>query len=124
MGLKEPCRRCGDGSCRGRSELRKRVGLKGMTRIDDDLLNELRNLRCEICGHSPPSQVHHLMSRGMGGGSRVDHPLNLISVCGYCHAAIHNGKILGKVCMAVVALREGKTLDEMYDARWEWRKPT
>lgn len=42
---------------------------------------------CEICG-SPASENHHISSRGANGRA-IDKEFNLVSVCRYCHIAIH-----------------------------------
>lgn len=42
----------------------------------------------------------------MGGGGRVDHPLNLMSVCRLCHIDIHGGLYSQKELVGIVAERE------------------
>lgn len=41
---------------------------------------------CAICGDPRHLQIHHYVSRGRGG---CNHPMNLITLCPYCHAVIH-----------------------------------
>lgn len=59
---------------------------------------------CEYCGGRPPEgcQVHHIKSRGSGGGD-VDG--NLISLCAACHTATHAGRISRSRLRAIVATR-------------------
>ena len=44
--------------------------------VNESLLAYLRTLPCAFCGAAPPSQVHHVHCRGIGGGSRLDVWLN------------------------------------------------
>lgn len=44
----------------------------------------VRALPCCACGARPPSQPHHVKSRGAGGTWR-----DLVPLCGYCHLIIH-----------------------------------
>jgi HNH endonuclease len=39
---------------------------------------------CEVCG-ARCIDVHHIESRGMGGSSDKDHPVNLMGLCRECH---------------------------------------
>lgn len=41
---------------------------------------------CAICGNTNTIQIHHVTPRGHGGKNTMD---NLITVCGWCHAALH-----------------------------------
>ena len=41
---------------------------------------------CALCGDPRGLQIHHYRKRSLGG---VDHPMNLITLCPYCHAVIH-----------------------------------
>ena len=42
--------------------------------------------RVEPVCHGRAVEVHHVLTRGQGGGDHVD---NLLAVCGYCHEWIH-----------------------------------
>lgn len=57
---------------------------------------------CEYCGKYGAVQVHHIVSRGAGGG---DEPDNLISLCSGppndCHGRVHNGNILKAELQAI-----------------------
>ena len=46
----------------------------------------LQGYMCALCGDSRRLQIHHYVSRGRGG---CNHPMNLITLCPYCHAVIH-----------------------------------
>ena len=41
---------------------------------------------CALCGDPRTLQIHHYRKRSLGG---VDHPMNLITLCPYCHAVVH-----------------------------------
>lgn len=88
--------------------------------IDADLVNAVRAAargRCELCGRPCRSlEVHHLIPRGIGGGKRLDHPLNLIALGGpwdcACHHKAENGKIARDELVKRIAQRE-KVAPEM-----------
>ena len=42
--------------------------------------------RCALCDSTKYLQIHHLYPKSLGG---ANHPMNLITLCMYCHAAIH-----------------------------------
>lgn len=44
---------------------------------------------CALCGDPRTLQLHHYIPRARGG---ADHPMNLITLCPYCHNVVH-GKI-------------------------------
>lgn len=53
----------------------------------EDLLEYKRTHRsCECCGSNRALQVHHLKTRGSGGGDTVD---NLMVLCTLCHNKAH-----------------------------------
>jgi hypothetical protein len=66
-------------------------------------------LRCNRPAYGEP---HHIRTRGAGG---KDIRENLIHLCGYHHALVHGGNIDRHHLVEVVARREGKTVDEIYD---------
>ena len=41
---------------------------------------------CALCGDPRHLQIHHYRKRSLGG---TDHPMNLITVCAYCHGVLH-----------------------------------
>ena len=47
----------------------------------------------------------------MGGGSQLDIPENLLSLCYVCHDKAHRGVIPRFPLLCVIANREGKTPD-------------
>ena len=47
---------------------------------------------CALCGDRRGIQVHHLYKRSLGG---TDSPHNLITLCTYCHFAIHGEALEG-----------------------------
>lgn len=61
---------------------------------DPEFLSEIRKLRCFACGASPPSEAHHIRSRGAGGGD--DH-YNMLPLCSFHHTggkdAWHRGRL-------------------------------
>ncbi len=89
---------------------------------DEVLRSFAGNARCELCGKYGPVVGHHYwIRRGCGGGTRIDHPWNLIGLCstpGMCHDEIHRVSDL-PLCknklLTIVADREGvseKTIRE------------
>lgn len=73
------------------------------------LLDEMRATtpRCQWCGTKPPTDMHHLYQRGLGGGSHLDIRINLLALCRVCHGDAHAGVIDRDSLLAVVAAREG-----------------
>lgn len=41
---------------------------------------------CALCGATQYLQIHHYCKRSLGG---CDHPMNLITLCSYCHGVLH-----------------------------------
>lgn len=81
--------------------------------VDEALLAYFRQKPCEICGHPPPNEPHHVYCRGLGGGSRLDICLNLITLCGVFYGSGHHnemqhrGKAGREECCRIIAKREG-----------------
>lgn len=78
--------------------------------LNPNLLKRFREPgACAWCGrwcqHRHPH--HYFFRRGMGGGSQMDHPLNLASLCAVCHEDCHWGRVTKWDLLAVVAAREG-----------------
>ena len=46
---------------------------------------------CKDCGRTAVD-IHHIISRGMGGSARRDNPCNLVALCRACHDARHAGR--------------------------------
>jgi hypothetical protein len=85
-----------------------------MTRTDNRLLSDFRDRRpCEWCRQRVSDSVHHLWCRGMGGGSRLDVRINLISLCCWCHHDAQHGIIQRFDLLAIVAKRERTTQDRI-----------
>lgn len=79
---------------------------------DERCLKNFRGLRtCAWCGRWRQCDAAHLRRRGLGGGTRIDHPWNVCSLCSGmfgCHAAHHRDE-QPLLCdlEAIVAAREG-----------------
>lgn len=41
---------------------------------------------CALCGDPRSLQIHHYRHRSQGG---TNHPMNLITLCPYCHGVLH-----------------------------------
>lgn len=56
--------------------------------VNEPLLDYFRAKgSCEVCGQRENTlHPHHIKPRGHGGGSRLDAAVNLIALCGLCHA--------------------------------------
>lgn len=71
---------------------------------------------CEICKSGLPYaprteravDVHHIISRGMGGSTRLDVIDNLIGVCRSCHLFCHGpySEHWRQICQGIVAQRK------------------
>ena len=46
--------------------------------------------RCALCDSTKYLQIHHLYPKSLGG---ENHLMNLITLCMYCHAAIHGNAL-------------------------------
>ncbi len=49
-------------------------------------LQSIREMPCEICNAYPPNDVHHIVSRGAGGGDELT---NICALCRCHHVEIH-----------------------------------
>lgn len=79
---------------------------------DETLLAQFRIGPCEWCGKRGATEAHHIFTRGMGCGRRLDVRINLIGLCRVCHALTHNGAEPTKWdLLAIVARREGMVQD-------------
>lgn len=58
--------------------------------VDKKAIEEARKPYCQVCGRWGVVHVHHIKTRGSGGG---DVPENLISLCYECHTKAHAGKL-------------------------------
>lgn len=69
-----------------------------MSILAPDLLDSMRVPgRCEFCGCWCPNgrEASHTFTRGMGGGSQLDIPCNLTSLCGPWERACHQSHHMG-----------------------------
>jgi hypothetical protein len=106
--------------------------------VNHKLLKEFaRPGYCELCGKlCPVREGHHLQRRGHGGGFRLDVRINLISLgsslllpsgrckvyCS-CHRLVEAHLIEPARVVAVVALREGVTVENLGEVmRWFRRR--
>lgn len=84
--------------------------------IDPAALATPRSVTCEWCGLycRKPTERHHIVSRGMGGGSRLDIRENLIDLGGAfdcdCHGRAQAGKISKDSLFNTVAMAIDSTL--------------
>ncbi len=79
---------------------------------NDYLLEKFRRrLQCECCGKRGYVEAHHLWTRGMGGGGRLDININLIALCRFCHSEFHAGHVARGELLHIVARREHRTVD-------------
>jgi hypothetical protein len=92
--------------------------------INEELLAYFRGRElCELCGRQlVPGEFahpHHVHPRGLGGGSRLDVALNLLSVCWQCHGGgAHDGKKARQQGMEIIAYREGLAVEQVQQAIW------
>ncbi len=86
-----------------------------MILIDEAVLDLFRGPgQCEWCSEGCVTREphHYWIKRGHGGGSRLDHPWNLVALggafdCG-CHGAAHEGRSPTRLeLLGVAARREG-----------------
>lgn len=95
-----------------------------MKKIDNALLASFRaRTHCEVClAWVSPLEPHHILSRGMGGSSRMDIAENIIALCSNCHRLVHSGHVKRDILVKIVALRQGVTPDVIWERLWEMRR--
>jgi hypothetical protein len=108
-----------------------RADQEGQMRVEDEnLLDEFRQGGpCELCGrHFAAREPHHAFCRGMGGGTRADVRWNLVAVgpsgpggCG-CHDAAQSYRLPRRCVLAVIACREGLSIEEVERRVYELRR--
>ncbi len=78
---------------------------------------------CEICGRPNDGhfQAAHVLTRGMGGGSEVSHPWNLLGLCADCHQRQHTEGVSG-ILFGLVARRVGRPVEQIKQVVRELRK--
>ena len=67
-------------------------------------IGDARKPYCEYCGKCGQISVHHVKSRGSGGGDTSDNLVSLGELCG-CHTKAHNGQISKAELRAIIARR-------------------
>lgn len=75
--------------------------------------------RCAICGSPHRLDVHHIVSRGMGGSSRpeIEAPENKITICRSCHTEITEHRwdlVRDSSHLAVVSVATGEIIARRY----------
>lgn len=87
--------------------------------ISEAVLDRFRAVKkCQWCGreiNEGRAHPHHWRHRGMGGGSRLDIPENLIAVDWWCHQMMEARVIHPDAVLYVIALREKTTPDAIVD---------
>jgi hypothetical protein len=92
---------------------------------DDDLLAHFREQPCENCGRRPPNQAAHVMHGGRGDAFRIDLPINLLSLCLWCHGRNHSagrGHLTQSDMLKLVAKRTGFTEAVILGELWRLRR--
>ena len=98
--------------------------------INEDLLDQFRAAGpCEWCGKPcQRREPHHIFSRGLGGGGRLDIPCNLVALgssllweCA-CHQAAHAGSISRLQLLLVVGHRECCLASDIEEEVWRLRQ--
>ena len=65
--------------------------------------------RCAVCDATEGLQIHHIKPRGKGG---ANHPMNLVTLCWRCHAAVH-GSIMGDEYATAAGCEKGMTPEDV-----------
>ena len=87
-----------------------------MARIIDEAALDVVRMQgvCDICRAAfSPLHAHHVMARGSGSGSRLDHPLNLLGLDPTCHRLVHDGNIPRFAVWCCAAQRHGLTVNDL-----------
>ena len=90
--------------------------------VDHALLERIGSSRvCEYCGSRlrHKAEVNHIIGRGLGGGHRMDVPLNCLAMgspwdCG-CHEAYHHGRITRDELVWITAIREWYLFEDAWE---------
>lgn len=78
--------------------------------VSPETLSLFRGLRrCEVCREPVQStDPHHVIPKGMGAGSQMDIPENLLAVCRFpCHNRCQRYEVMQLEQFEIVAKREG-----------------
>lgn len=81
---------------------------------DKKAIREARKPWCELCGRTNWIEVHHIVAIGF---AQRGHDLkeNLIALCTECHDLAQEGKISRVQLINLVAVREKKTEEEIWE---------
>jgi hypothetical protein len=83
---------------------------------NEKLLDRFRGWRRdEVTGKMGWCIPHHIISKGMGGGTRLDVAINLVAVTDQTHARIHAGFVKRKALLAIIGRRHGMTAANVLD---------
>jgi hypothetical protein len=108
-----------------------------MRLVNESLLDCFRGPGvCDVCGKRVSNrEPHHILCKGMGSASRIDHPWNILATCAAfsggsdCHARIHmatltvNGRRLTREDLwEIVSRREGVTFEEVENLMFEIKR--
>ncbi len=77
--------------------------------IDDDCRRRFKGPGvCEKCNrwHEARDPHHAFIKKGMGGGSQIDVPENLASLCRVCHSIVEDHEDAAGIVRVTVTLRE------------------
>ncbi len=78
---------------------------------------------CIWCGATGRCVCIHVLSKGFGGGMRLETELTLCGMCHPCHMAHHDdGKPSRDEIADRVAERHGLTLDQWWEIVWRLRR--
>ncbi len=98
--------------------------------VSEKTLKEFRSKSfCEWCekpaGQKKLDPHHAIYKTGMGGGSRMDLSLNLLSCHRLCHHKIEDtGAEANRKCLLIISKREGETPDDVLAVlQLLWRLP-
>lgn len=85
--------------------------------VSEETLALFRGDRCEACGRTARCHAAHVYARGMGGGGRLDVPINLVSLCPPCHDAHHHGRAPTRHDLVCLVARRYGQLPDVIEAR-------
>lgn len=73
--------------------------------------------RCALCDSTRGLQIHHVMKRSQGG---TNDPMNLITLCMYCHGVVHGTRFPELDCMLPVEVHEAciEYVADFYAGEW------
>jgi len=97
----------------------KRKRLKNLKNHEE--AKKLDKYRCVLCGTGYNIHIHHIRSRGAGGGDEIE---NLITLCFNCHRKVHDigklflyGKLKYNPGRFIKFIEEYKEMHDMQDEK-------